>query len=302
MISIVGSGKVGSATAFLMAATSLDDIVLVNRTKEKAMGEALDISNAASVDSPVSVTGTDDYSKIKNSEVIIISASSGALTNSRMDLLSQNTILIKDVAKKIKKYSPESKILIVTNPLDVVTYVFQKEASHTKEKVIGIAGNLDSSRFRYVLAKELNTKVSNITNALVLGEHGDTMVPIFSYAKYNGRPVLDLLTSIQTQKITDNVRNYWKDLRTFKGFSVFGIAKNTTDVARAIIKDEKLSLSASVLLDGQYGLSDLCLGVPIKISKNGIDKIEEIKLVKSELESLHHSALAVKKYLVSCIV
>lgn len=302
MISIVGSGKVGSATAFLMAATSLDDIVLVNRTKEKAMGEALDISNAASVDSPVSVTGTDDYSKIKNSEVIIISASSGALTNSRMDLLSQNTILIKDVAKKIKKYSPESKILIVTNPLDVVTYVFQKEASHTKEKVIGIAGNLDSSRFRYVLAKELNTKVSNITNALVLGEHGDTMVPIFSYAKYNGRPVLDLLTSIQTQKITDNVRNYWKDLRTFKGFSVFGIAKNTTDVARAIIKDEKLSLSASVLLDGQYGLSDLCLGVPIKISKNGIDKIEEIKLVKSELESLHHSASAVKKYLVSCIV
>ena len=285
-----------------MAATSLDDIVLVNRTREKAIGEALDISNAVSVDSPVSVIGTDDYSKIKNSEVIIISASSGALTNSRMDLLSQNTILIKGVAKKIKKYSPDSKILIVTNPLDVITYVFHKEVTYQKEKVIGIAGNLDSIRFRYILAKELNTKVSNITNALVLGEHGDTMVPIFSHAKYNGKPVLDLLTSSQIQKITDGVKNYWKDLRTFKGFSVFGIAKNTVDVAHAIIKDTKLSLTASVLLDGQYGLSDLCLGVPIKISKNGIDKIEEITLEKLELELLRHSASVVKNYAVTCAI
>ncbi|MBI3253569.1 MAG: NAD(P)-binding domain-containing protein, partial [Nitrosopumilales archaeon] len=208
MISIIGSGKVGSAIAFLIAATSLDDIVLVNRNKEKAQGAALDISNAVSVDSPVSVIGTDDYSKIKNSEVVIISVGSGILANSRMELVGSNIILIKDVAKKIKKYCQDSKILIVTNPLDVITYVFQKEVSHPKEKVIGIAGNLDSSRFRYILAKELNTDVSKITNAMVLGEHGDTMVPIFSHARYNGKPVLDFLSTTQVQQITDNVRNY----------------------------------------------------------------------------------------------
>ena len=297
MISIIGSGKVGSAIAFLIAATSLDDIDLVNRSKEKAQGAALDISNAVSVDSPVSVIGTDDYSKIKNSDVVIISASAGNSGTSRMDLLEQNVALIKDIAKKIKQHSPESKILIVTNPLDVITYVFQKEVSYPKEKVIGIAGNLDSSRFRYILAKELNTNVDKITNALVLGEHGDTMVPIFSHARYNGKPVLDFLSTTQVQQITDNVRNYWKDLRKYHVFSVFGIAKNTADVARAILKDEKLLLSASVLVDGQYGLSDLCLGVPIKINKNGIDKINEIDLLKSELESLRHSASVVKNYL-----
>jgi len=293
---------VGSAIAFLVAATSLDDVVLINRSKEKAHGTALDISNAVSVDSPVSVVGTDDYSKIKNSEVVIISASAGSLGTSRMDMLEQNVVLIKDIAKKIKQYSPESKILIVTNPLDIVTYIFQKEVSYPQEKVIGIAGNLDSSRFRYILAKELNTKVSKITNTMVLGEHGDTMVPIFSYARYNDKPVLDFLNPSQVQQITDSVRNYWKELRKNIVFSIFGIAKNTVDVARAIIKDEKLSLSASVLLDDQYGLSDLCLGVPIKINKNGIDKIEEIYLEKSELELLCHSASVVKKYLERCVI
>ncbi|MDP3780546.1 MAG: lactate dehydrogenase, partial [Nitrosopumilaceae archaeon] len=267
------------------------------RSKEKALGAALDISNSVSVDSPISVVGTDDYSKIKNSKVVIISASAGNSGTSRMDFLEQNVVLIKDIAKKIKQHSPDSKVLIVTNPLDVITYVFQKEVSYPKEKVIGIAGNLDSSRFRYILAKELNTEVSKITNAMVLGEHGDTMVPIFSYARYNGKPVLDFLSTTQVQQITDDVRNYWKDLRKYKVFSIFGIAKNTTDVARAILKDEKLSLSASVLVDGQYGLSDLCLGVPIKISKKGIGKIVEIDLSKSELESLHHSASVVKNYL-----
>ncbi|HXV51397.1 MAG TPA: lactate dehydrogenase, partial [Nitrosopumilaceae archaeon] len=138
----------GSAIAFLIAATSLDNIVLVNRSKEKALGTALDISNTVSIDSPVSVIGTDDYSKIKNSELVIISASAGSLATSRMDLLEQNVALIKDIAKKIKQYSHDSKILIVTNPLDIVTYIFQKEGSYQKEKVIGIAGNLDSSRFR----------------------------------------------------------------------------------------------------------------------------------------------------------
>lgn len=301
MISIIGSGKVGSVIAFLIAATSLDNIILVNRSKEKAQGTALDVSNAVSVDSPISVVGTDDYSKIKNSEVVIISASAGILGTSRMDLLEQNVTLIKDVAKKIKQYSPDSKILIVTNPLDIITYVFQKEVSYPTEKVVGIAGNLDSSRFRYVLAKELNVEVSKITDAMVLGEHGDTMVPIFSHARYNGKPVLDFLSTAQMQQITDSVRNYWKELRKNMVFSIFGIAKSTADVAHAIIKDEKLSISASVLVDGHYGLSDLCLGVPVAVGKNGILTIKEIHLTQSELESLKHSAATVQHSLLTCM-
>jgi malate/lactate dehydrogenase len=126
------------------------------------------------------------------------------------------------------------------------------------------------------------------------------MVPIFSHARYNGKPVLDFLSTTQIQQITDNVRNYWRDLRKNKVFSIFGISKNTVDVARAIIKNENTSLSASVLLDGKYGLSDLCLGVPVRINKNGINKIEEIKLEKSELELLRYSASVVKNYLKSC--
>jgi len=296
LISIIGSGRVGSAIAFLAASTSLDDIHLVNRHKDKALGQALDISNAIPKDSSISVIGT-DYSEIKNSEVVVITASIGTYTTSRTQMMSEQIKMVRDIAKKIKMYAPDSKILMITNPVDVLTYVFQKEINLPREKVIGLSSSLDSSRFRYLLAKEFDTTQSKIKNALVLGEHGDSMVPIFSNAKFNEKPVLELLDSYQVHKITNDLKDYWKTLRKLKGPSIFGIAKNTIDVINAIIKNQELSIPASVLLDGEYGLSDVCMGVPVRINKDGLINIEEIDLEKSEQCLLCNSADTIRRHI-----
>ncbi len=217
----------------------------------------------------------------------------------RMEMLSDQVAMIRDIAKKIKKFSPDSKILVVSNPVDILTYIFQKETGMSRQCVIGMASSLDSSRFRYLLSKELKVKSSQIKNALVLGEHGDSMAPIFSVTKYNNKPVLELLSDSQVDKITRDLRDYWKVLRRFKGPSIFGIAKNTVDVIRAIIKNEELFISASVMLDGEYGYSDVCIGVPVQIGKEGLIKIREIGLNKYEKNSLYQSAEVIRNNLLT---
>jgi malate dehydrogenase len=294
MISIIGTGKVGSAVGFLCGSFSLDDIVLINRDEKKAVGEALDITNAIPMPSSISITGTSDYSKIKDSKVVVITASSGVHLQSRSEIMYDQAKMIQKIASNIAKYAPDSKILMITNPVDVLTYVMQKEASFSSNNVIGVASSLDSSRFRYFLAQEFGTNQSKIQDAIVIGEHDDTMVPIFSRAKYNGTSVTDLLDGVQISKITLAVRNYWKYLRDYKGHSVFGIAKNTFDIIKSIVKDETLDIPASVLLDGQYGLSDVCIGIPLTINKNGVAKIHQIEIAQNEKESLSKSADTVK--------
>ena len=294
MISIIGSGRVGSAIAFLAASTSLDDIHLVNRHKDKALGQAIDISSAIPADSKISVVGT-DYSDIRNSEVIVISASTGTYMTSRTEMMSEQIKMIRDIAKKIKRYAPDSKILMITNPVDVLTYVFQKEINLSRQQVIGVASSLDSARFRYLLARELITTQSEIKNALVLGEHGDSMVPIYSIAKWQDTPVLELLDDKKVEKITRDLRFYWKDIRNLKGPSFFGIAKNTVNILKSIINNEEIFIPASVLLNGEYGFSDVCMGVPVRINKDGIKNIEEIKLTKSESNLLCYSADTIRK-------
>ncbi|MCK5346721.1 MAG: lactate dehydrogenase, partial [Candidatus Heimdallarchaeota archaeon] len=217
----------------------------------------------------------------------------------RMEMLPDQVSMIRDIAKKIKKFTPDSKILVVSNPVDILTYIFQKETEMSRQCVMGVASSLDSSRFRYLVSKELKVKSSQIKNALVLGEHGDSMVPIFSVTKCNNKPVLELLSDSQVDKITKDLRDYWKVLRKFKGPSIFGIAKNTVDVIRAIIKNEELSIPASVMLDGEYGFSDVCLGVPVQIGKEGMIKIQEISLNKYEKDSLIKSAEAIRDYLLT---
>jgi malate dehydrogenase len=294
MISIIGAGKVGSAIGFLCGSLSLDDIVLINRDEKKAIGEALDITNAISISSSISITGTSDYSKIKDSKVVVITASSGVHLQSRSEIMHDQAKLIQKIAPNIAKYAPVSKILIITNPVDVLTYLIQKEAPFSSKNVIGVASSLDSSRFRYLLAQELGTNQSKIQDAIVMGEHDDTMVPMFSRVKYNEKPINNFLDDVQMLKVTLAVRNYWKYLRDYKGHSVFGIAKNTFDIIKSIIKDETLDVPASVLLDGQYGLYDVCIGVPITINKNGVTKIHQIEIAQNEKESLSKSADAVK--------
>ena len=293
MISIIGVGRVGSAVGFLIASESLDDLVLINRNKYKAIGEALDLTNAVPKGSSISITGTDDYELMKDSKVVVITASGGAIGASRTDLLAYNVPLVKEIASKIKKYGDSSKVVVVTNPVDVVTYFALKETGFPQESVMGMGSSLDSSRFRYLIAKELQTSQKEI-EGIVVGEHGDSMVPLFSTAKVAGKPILNMISRKQISEITAEVKDYWRYLKKFKEASVFGAAKNTFDIVNAIVQNEKLDVSASVLLDGEYGLSDVCLGVPVTIRKNGVDKIHEIDLENSELESLHESARTIQ--------
>ena len=294
MISIIGSGRVGSAIAFLIASNSLDDIILVNRTKNKAVGEALDISNSIPSNSSISIRGTNDFTEINNSEVIVITASAGTYSQSRTELVSDQINMSRQIIKNLKDVPTNSKILIVSNPVDVLTYVFHKESHFPHEKILGIASSLDSSRFRLLLSRELSSSQSDISDAIVLGEHGDTMVPIFSRAKKTNTPVLELLNNEQIDSITGDLRFYWKTLREYKSRSVFGISKNVYDVLEAITKNKEISVPSSTLLNGEYGFSDVCLGVPTIISKDGLKEIQEIKLSDIELEKFHRSVDSVK--------
>ena len=299
MISIIGSGKVGSAIAFLCISNSLDDVLLVNRTKNKAIGKALDISNAIPENSNVSIHGTDDFSKISDSDIVVITSSTGIYLKSRTELMDAQVKMIKEIASQIKKYCPFAIVLIVSNPLDVLTFIFQKETQLSRNKVIGIASSLDSSRFRYLLSEKFGIKQSQITDALVMGEHGDSLVPIFSRVKINEKNALEIIDEAEKQTISTEIQNYWKSLRTLDSRSQFGIAKNTFDVIRSIIKNDELTVPASIVLNGEYGEKDVSMGIPVKINKDGVKAIIEIKLNESESNLLKISAQTIRDYIKS---
>jgi malate dehydrogenase len=294
LISIIGSGLVGSSIAFLCASNSLDDVVLLNRTKSKAIGEALDISNAIPKNSDITVRGTDDYSKISQTDIIVIAASTGVYLKNRYENTDTQVELIKEIGKKIKTYCQSPIVLIVSNPVDVLTYFFQKETNFSKNNVIGIASSLDSSRFRYFLSKKFKVKQSQISNAYVLGEHGDSMVPIFSNTKIDGKNLLEIIDPKQKEDITRKTRDYWRSLRSLKRRSHFGIAKSTFDVLESIIDNRTISTPASVLLEGEFGEKDVCMGVPLKITSKGVTEIQEIVLNESELELFEKSAQTIR--------
>ncbi len=292
MISIVGSGRVGSSIAFLCVSNELDDVLLVNRTKEKAIGESLDIANAISETSKFSIRGTDDFSELVGSNIVVIAASVGIYTKHRSEKIDSQVKMIKEIAEKIKQYCPSAIVLIVSNPLDVLTYYFQKTSGFSRFKVIGIASSLDTSRFRYHISETLSVPQSSISNAQVLGEHGDSMVPIFSGVSVGGNPLFSMIDS--RDAITENVKNYWKTLRLFKSRSQFGIAKNTFDVIDAISNKKELEIPASVVLDGEYDEHYVAMGVPVKINQNGISEIYPVKLDDSESSSLKKSAQKIR--------
>lgn len=297
MISVIGAGKVGSTVAFLCAMSGLDDIVLINRDEKKAKGEVLDISASIPANSRISISGTSDCSKICGSDIVVVAASAGVHLQKRTEMLKEHADMIGQFAEQISDHAPDAKVLMVTNPVDVLTHVIQKKAGLPRQHVLGVASNLDSSRFRYLLARELKTSQAEITDAIVMGEHDDSMVPIFSAARCKSRNVTELLTLEQRQKITTDLRNYWKLLRDSKGSSVYGIASNTFEIIKAIARGEALDTVASVLLDGQYGLSDVCLGVPITVGKGGLTQVREISLDTHERELLAKSSEIVKKNL-----
>ena len=303
-ISLIGAGQIGGTLAHLIGIKELvDEVVLFDVASGIAKGKALDIAQSSSVDGfNVKFTGTDNYDDIKNSDVIIITAGVPRKPGmSRDDLLGINLKIIKQVADGIKKQSPNAFVICITNPLDVMVMALQKFSGLPANKVVGMAGILDSSRFKLFLSLELNVPVKDI-EAMVMGGHGDTMVPLPRFTKVSGKPLLDLvkdgkISEERLESINQRTRDGGAEIVKYleKGSAFYAPAASGVQMAEAYLKNKKQVLPCAVFLDGQYGFKDVYAGVPAVIGKNGVEKIQEINLDKKERKEFNNSIEAVKK-------
>ncbi len=299
-ISIIGAGNVGASLGLYLAEVNLGDIVLVDIVEGVPQGKALDLSQAGPVRGYNSrVTGTNNYADIANSDMVVITAGLPRKPGmSREDLLSANADIVGKVADEIKKYAPKSFVLVVSNPLDIMTYHAFKKTGFPANRVFGQAGVLDSVRFRTFVALELGVAFTD-TQAMVLGGHGDTMVPLTRYTTVSGVPISELISKEKIQAISDRTRDggaeIVKLLKT--GSAYYAPAAASAEMVKAVLGDEKKLLPASAYLTGQYGLSDLYIGVPVILGAAGVEKIVELKLEKEEKEALTKSAGTYKEML-----
>ena len=303
-ISLIGAGQIGGTLAHLIGLKELaDQVVLFYVAIGIAKGKALDISQSSSVDGfNVSFIGTDNYEDIKNSDVIIITAGVPRKPGmSRDDLLGINLKIIKQVAEGIKKHSSDAFVICITNPLDVMVMAFQKYSNLPTNKVVGMAGILDSSRFKLFLSLELNVPVKEI-EAMVMGGHGDTMVPLPRLTKVSGKPLLDLvkegkISLEKLESINQRTRDGGAEIIKYleKGSAFYAPAASGVEMASAYLNDQKKVLPCAAYLDGEYGINGLYAGVPVVIGKNGVEKIEVINLDEKEKKEFMNSIDAVKK-------
>ena len=303
-ISLIGAGQIGGTLAHLIGIKELvKEVVLFDVASGIAKGKALDIAQSSSVDGfNVKLSGTDNYEDIKNSDVIIITAGVPRKPGmSRDDLLGINLKIIKQVAQGIKKNSPDAFVICITNPLDVMVMALQKYSGLAANKVVGMAGILDSSRFKLFLSLELNVPVKDI-EAMVMGGHGDTMVPLPRFTKVSGKPLLDLvkegkISEERLESINQRTRDGGAEIVKFleKGSAFYAPAASGTQMAEAYLNNSKQILPCAVFLNGEYGFKDVYAGVPVVIGKNGVEKIEEIELDEKERKEFNHSVESVKK-------
>ena len=297
-ISLIGAGQIGGTLAHLISIKELADVVLFDVVEGVAKGKALDIAQSTSVSgSSISLIGTSNYEDTKNSDVIIITAGIPRKPGmSRDDLLDTNLKIIKQVAEGIKKTSPNAFVICITNPLDVIVMALQKYSGLPTNKVIGMAGILDSSRFKYFLSQELKVPVKTI-ESLVLGGHGDTMVPMPNQTTVNGKSLNQLIQKEKLNSIIERTRNgggeIGKLLKTSSAF--YAPAASGIQMAESYIKDLKKTLPCAAYLNGEYGVKNLYAGVPVIIGKNGVEKVVEIKLEDKEKENFNLSIKAVKE-------
>tara|TARA_B100001540_G_scaffold114591_1_gene102656 strand:+ start:767 stop:1732 length:966 start_codon:yes stop_codon:yes gene_type:complete len=303
-ISLIGAGQIGGTLAHLIGLKELaNEVVLFDVASGIAKGKALDISQSSSIDGfNVKLLGTDNYEDIKNSEVIIITAGIPRKPGmSRDDLLGINLKIIKQVAEGIKKNAPNAFVICITNPLDVMVMAFQKYSGLPVNKVVGMAGILDSSRFKLFLSLELKVPVKEI-EAMVMGGHGDTMVPLPRFTKVSGKPLLDIVKEGQLslkrlEEINQRTRDGGAEIVKYleKGSAFYAPAASGVQMAEAYLKDQKKLLPCAVHLNGEYGVKDIFAGVPVIIGKGGVEKIEEISLDEKEKSQFMYSIDAVKK-------
>ena len=302
-ISLIGAGQIGGTLAHLISIKELADVVLFDVVEGVAKGKALDIAQSTSIDGfNINLIGTNNYEDTKNSDVIIITAGIPRKPGmTRDDLLGTNLKIIKQVAEGIKKNSPNAFVICITNPLDVIVIALQKYSGLPTNKIVGMAGILDSSRFKYFLSQELRVPVKSI-NTLVLGGHGDTMVPMPNQTSVNGKSLKQLVGENKINKerldlIIDRTRKGGAEIVKFleKGSAFYAPAASGVEMAESYIKDLKKTLPCAAYLDGEYGVKDLYAGVPVIIGNKGVEKIVELPLDKNEKTNFDLSIKAVKK-------
>ena len=297
-ITIIGAGNVGATTAQRLAEKGLSEIVLLDVVEGMPQGKALDLMQAGPIyGSNCKVVGTNTYEETENSDVVIITSGLPRKPGmSRDDLIKVNSGIVKSVVEQAIQKSPDTILVIVSNPLDVMAYVAYKVSKFPRERVIGMAGVLDSSRMRIFIAMELNVSIENV-HAFVLGGHGDTMVPMIRYATVAGIPVTELLSKDKLDAIIKRTREGGAEIVSLlkNGSAFYAPSASVVEMVDAILKDKKKILPCTVLCKGEYGVNDIFLGVPVKLGRKGMEQIIEIKLNKEESDALGKSADAVRK-------
>jgi malate dehydrogenase len=298
-ITVVGAGNVGATAAQRVAEKELArTVVMVDVAEGIPQGKALDQWQSAPIEGFDSrVIGTNGYDETKDSDIVIITAGIARKPGmSRDDLLNTNAGIVKSVSEQIAKTSPKAILIVVSNPLDVMCYVAMKASGFPRERVIGMAGVLDTARYRAFLAEALDVSVRDI-QAMVLGGHGDTMVPLISYTSVSGIPITQLMDKATLDKIVDRTRNggaeIVKHLKT--GSAYYAPSAGAVQMAEAIVNDQRRILPCAAWLQGEYGMRDLFLGVPCKLGRNGLEKVIEVQLTPDEKAALQKSADAVRE-------
>jgi malate dehydrogenase len=297
-VTIVGAGNVGATAAHWIASKELADVVLIDVVEGVPQGKGLDLLEAMPIEKRDShILGSNDYADTANSDIVVITAGIPRKPGmSRDDLLNTNYKIMSDVVGKVVAHSPECILIIVSNPLDAMAQAAYKQAGFNRERVIGMAGVLDSARFRTFIAEELKVSVENVT-AFVLGGHGDTMVPLPRYSTVAGIPITALLDAATIERLVQRTRDGGAEIVKYlkTGSAYYAPSAATVEMVEAILKDKKKILPCAVYLQGEYGISGLYVGVPCKLGSRGLEQIIEIKLTAEEQAALQKSADAVKE-------
>jgi malate dehydrogenase len=283
LISIIGTGKLGSAVALQVASRELGDLRLVDVIQGLPQGEALDLGQmAAEQGADVDIVGSNDYKDIAGSDLVVVVGGLGRKPGmTRLDLQEKNEDIIRGICDKIVEYAPKTLVLMVTNPLDVMTYLAWKVTGFETSRVFGQSGMLDTMRFKYFIAKALRVSTSSV-QAVIIGEHGDSMVPLPRFSTVNGVPITELLSPAQVTEAIERTRKIAAEVIALKGATIYAPAHGITRMVESVIKDKKMVLCLTAHLNGEYGVKDIYLDVPAVLGARGVERVIELKLNDEE--------------------
>ncbi|HXX73032.1 MAG TPA: malate dehydrogenase [Candidatus Acidoferrales bacterium] len=295
LISIIGTGKLGAAVALQTAQRELGDLRLVDIIQGLPQGEALDLAQmVAEQGTDLDITGSNDYKDIAGSDLVVVIGGLGRKPGmTRLDLQEKNETIIRGICEKITEYAPKTLVLMVTNPLDVMTYLAWKVTGFEARRVFGQSGMLDTMRFKYFISKSLGVSTASI-HAVVIGEHGDSMVPLPRFSTVNGVPITELLSKEQVDDAIDHTRKIAAEVIALKGATIFAPAHGITRMIESVIKDKKMVLCLTAHLNGEYGLKDVYVDVPVVLGAKGVERVIELKLNEAEKAAFMKSVEVVK--------